>query len=47
MDTVIVDAADITHVESLSKVYTLRYFKVDQGRAVARPLPYYSDNFIT
>jgi hypothetical protein len=32
--------------ESLSKVYMLRYVKVDRGSAVSKPLPYYSDNLI-
>jgi len=46
VDTVIVNAADITHVEALSKVNMLRYFKVDRGSAVGRLLLYYSGNFI-
>ena len=46
MERVNLNVPDITHVQSLSKVYMLRYFKVDQGSAVGRPLPYYSDNFI-
>jgi len=40
IETVIVNAADITRVQSLSKVYMLRYFKVDRGNLVGRPLPY-------